>query len=89
MVDIGEGKFLDMIVHSLSYIFRKSGRRDGRLLRCHGSAEQGRKGYQKHHQSHRDYIFHVACLKSVIDDSRHQKRNDHLKDNLEDNKNRR
>ena len=40
-------------------------------------------------QDHRDYIFHVACLKSVVDDSRHQKRNDHLKDNLEDNKNRR
>ena len=40
MINIGEGKFLDMIVHSLSYIFRKAGRRDGRLLRGKSSAEQ-------------------------------------------------
>ena len=89
MVDVGEGKFLNVIVHSLSDVFRETCGRDGCLPGGKSSAEQGRKGYQKHHQSHFYHIIYVAGLQAVIDDRRHQHGDDHFKYNLEDDENRR
>ena len=89
LIDVGERKVLHRIVHIVSEIARKA----GRSARSIGAGRRAE--YEREHRTrHEDKaVFpdgaHVLCVDALVDELRHDKRNEHLHDDLEHNEKRR
>ena len=84
LVNTGKRECLDVVVHGLSEISRKAGRRLGAEYTACYAEKQAHEGDDKHDQSGPDNVIHIGPADADIDDPSHEHRDDHLADDLSD-----
>ena len=70
----------------LTEIFRKASRRLRSVYRAHRACEQSYQRAEQHPQTRDDDMLHIAFVDSVVNDGRHEHRNDRFHNDLENHK---
>ena len=89
LIQIGKGKCLDILEHRLPQIACKPGGSPGSELTSHDTGKKAAQRRPHHKSAYIINVAHIPCLHAVVYDRSHHKRDQHLKNNLQDHKNRR
>ncbi len=89
LVKTCKGKGLDVFKHRLPQIFRKSRGRPGSVLTAHNAAKQPAESRHNHYGAYFVNMLHIPGFHTIVNNGRHQKRNQHFENDLQYHKYRR
>ena len=88
MIDIPEGKILDLIKNIMAEVLGIACRSDRGKLPCLGSEKQRQHGHYNKQDPCLDNVAHIPLHDPDVNDVRHQKRNQHFHQYLQRDKHR-
>ena len=87
-VNIGKTECLDILIHCLSQVPRKTRGGPGAKLTSQYTQNQTGQGRQQHQPTDKIDMFHIARRHAIVDNGCHEQRNDGFHNNLSDHENR-